>query len=204
MAFPTSNQTGLAGAQRVQTILLHTKDRYHLEPRAWASTFGSAPFLIYSHLVLLDLISVLQAYPYLALRFSSPPPAPLPLPLPLFLFSDKHTGYVPSSRPLTRLLFHHVGAVLIALSDFATPPSITRPGPDCQPTLEPTWPWPKCGDLLSALLCLLKPPARVARPPVYAPELRLRLRGYPPHRGLRNSRPRLCPTQLVALSSLHP
>lgn len=49
--------------QRVQTILLHTKDRCHLEPRAWASTFGSAPFLIYSHLVCLHLISIASGAP---------------------------------------------------------------------------------------------------------------------------------------------
>lgn len=67
---------GPGGAQRVQTILLHTKDHYHLEPRARASTFGSAPFLIYSHLVFLDLISMLQAHR--APRVSAPPPQPNP------------------------------------------------------------------------------------------------------------------------------
>lgn len=104
------------GAQRVQTILLHTKDHYHLEPRARASTFGSAPFLIYSHLVFLDLISMLQAHR--APRVSAPPPTSPPS-------TGHHVTPDPGldgalslpTRPLTRLLFHHVGAVL-RLLDF--------------------------------------------------------------------------------------
>ena len=127
------------GAQRVQTILLHTKDRYHLEPRACASTFGSAPFLIYSHLVFLNLISMLQAHR--ALLVPALPPRVLS-PSPKHRTSSHALSLVWMLHRLCPIGRSHgccstMSVLPSALPDFATLRFTTWPGP----LWASSWPW---------------------------------------------------------------
>lgn len=200
---------GSSGAQRVQTILLHTKDRYHLEPRAWASTFGPAPFLIYSHLVSLDLVWMLQAHRATSCHPSSTVPA----------HSAAHTAAVPPCRcrpQLARLCYTspHQPAVVVVLilAPWLSTNLWSRGahGPcrvwsavllGCSALCSRSAP-----ALLAKIVCVCPVQLRLSAVPYLSLSMRSSC-GYGCvgiHRRLQNSRPRLSPTQLVAPSSLHP